>query len=71
MDTGFGCDGVAVLDQHGAPFTSAVGLIVQTDGKIVACAVGLASECSQEPAALYRLSRDGALDTTFGQGEPT
>lgn len=59
-DTGFGHDGVAVVDLQGDTTLSALAVV--GDGRILMTGYGSAD------GTLVRFTADGALDPTFGQG---
>jgi uncharacterized delta-60 repeat protein len=61
LDSSFGSGGREILSPELA-FGSAVGLVVQPDGKIV-----IAGDASSS-LSLARLNGDGSLDTSFGSG---
>ncbi|HEX8689717.1 MAG TPA: hypothetical protein VF729_05695 [Solirubrobacterales bacterium] len=59
LDSGFGSDGVVHVGGEGEPgATRATGLVVGDDGRILVAGT----------RSLLRLSADGALDPSFGQG---
>jgi uncharacterized delta-60 repeat protein len=67
LDASFGVGGIVLTDFNGGP-DDASGVLLQTDGKIVA--VGRTRSDFSVPAkmALARYNPDGSLDATFGVG---
>ena len=69
-DTGFGTGGLALVDFNAdgkGPTSSASGVALQPDGKIVV--VGSTGKDAATRASAARLNKDGSLDNTFGPGE--
>ncbi|MEV6050381.1 calcium-binding protein [Streptomyces sp. NPDC052107] len=66
LDTTFGTGGKVVTDFGTGDNDIANGVVVQTDGKIVAAGSGVSG--STLDFALARYNTDGSLDTTFGTG---
>ena len=62
LDTSFGSDGTGTI-LYGALYSSAYGVGIQGDGKIVA-----AGNCNQYDFCVFRYTGDGSLDATFGSG---
>ncbi len=70
-DTSFGVNGVTITDDANHGIQHAVGMAVQTDGKILVGATfrpTAGSGSSNSDFSLFRYSEDGTLDTGFGSG---
>ncbi|MDX3248117.1 calcium-binding protein [Streptomyces sp. ME18-1-4] len=65
LDTTFGTGG-KVTTSFGASFNQAFGVVLQTDGKIVAA--GTTNAGAGDDFAVARYNTDGSLDTSFGTG---
>jgi uncharacterized delta-60 repeat protein len=66
FDTAFGSGGIVTTDFLGAT-DSAIGVGVQSDGRIVACGNACTMRSGDECfVAVARYHRDGTLDPTFG-----
>ena len=70
LDTAFGSNGVVILDFIGGPdFARAIA--VQPDSKIVVAGQAAADVSLNTNFAVARLTPNGGLDSTFGQGGKT
>jgi uncharacterized delta-60 repeat protein len=67
LDPEFGVDGWAIVDVPGCA-TVANAVAVQTDGRIVLAGQALDFESGSKDFAIVRLTKDGTVDTSFGQG---
>jgi uncharacterized delta-60 repeat protein len=67
LDPEFGVDGWAIVDVPGCA-TVANAVAVQTDGRIVLAGEALDFESGSKDFAIIRLTKDGTVDTSFGQG---
>jgi uncharacterized delta-60 repeat protein len=68
LDTTFGGTGYSITDL-GTNGTTLTGMVVQSDGRIVA--VGTAGVGQGQLSIVLRYNVDGTLDPTFGEGAPT
>src|SRR6516165_8745779 len=69
LDTTFGNAGVATAHFNGFASSTAVGAVIQPDGKIVVAGSAISqSELVGNSFALARFNADGTLDKTFGTG---
>ncbi|HKB00582.1 MAG TPA: Ig-like domain-containing protein [Gemmataceae bacterium] len=68
LDTTFGGTGYSITDL-GTNGTTLTGMVVQSDGRIVA--VGTAGVGQGQLSIVLRYNVDGTLDPTFGEGGPT
>ena len=66
VDPAFGDSGVATMSAFDLDWGNPAGPVVQHDGRIVVCGVGLSADGSHYTTMLYRLTRDGAPDPEFG-----
>ena len=72
LDTTFGSGGLVITDVGGNGNSSASGVTLQPDGKIVAAGGAVTPSAPDFDFALARYLQDGALDTTFnGDGVVT
>ncbi|MCA9899305.1 MAG: hypothetical protein H6654_02890 [Ardenticatenaceae bacterium] len=63
LDSSFGVGGVITTPVSASDYDEAAGLVIQSDGKIVA-----AGNVGINDFALVRYEKDGSLDTAFGVG---
>jgi uncharacterized delta-60 repeat protein len=66
LDSTFGAGGIQRIDVAGFQHDSALGVAVQTDGKIVL--VGETRVGAQQAIGIVRLTAGGLLDASFGSG---
>ena len=66
LDLSFGSDGKVVSSPDGSEQTSASGMALQADGKIVMVGGGAHSGTDKLGFIVVRYNADGSLDTTFG-----
>jgi len=67
LDTGFGSGG-KVFTEFGSEFSSANGVVIQSDGKIVTVGLVSVNGGFNFDFALSRHNVNGSLDTSFGSG---
>lgn len=66
LDLSFGDQGVALIESTDVAYAEPTGPLVQADGRIVTCGIGLSTDGTHYAGFLSRINRDGPPDTSFG-----